>query len=316
MSGRIDSGRVLARGFFDGVHLGHAALLKRTGERALELGLESAVITFDTHPDKLIRGEALPLICSAATRASLIREGFGIGKIVFFPFNQETMRMSWLDFIRMMRVEMEAAHFVVGYDFRFGWRGEGSAEKLSAYCAENALGCDVVPRIALNGVTVSSSLIRRFLQEGKVREAGRFLGHPHVLEGEVRHGYRLGSRLGVPTINMFIPEGVLTPRRGVYAAKVHVPGGSCIAVTNVGVRPTVGGGDTVSVESYILDYEGDLYGETLRLEFHEFLRPEEKFKDVEQLKLQIGQDIEATRAYFADNPSRSERFSVGETFHE
>jgi hypothetical protein len=148
----------------------------------------------------------VPLINSAPARAQLIREGFGIDSVIFLQFTEETMRIPWTDFIQALRTELGAVHFVVGHDFRFGWHGEGTAEKLTAYCAENGLGCDVISQITLDGVPISSSYIRQLLLDGRIREANRFLGHPHVLIDVVRYGYRLGSRLGAPTINMRFPK--------------------------------------------------------------------------------------------------------------
>ena len=152
----------------------------------------------------------------------------------------------------------------------------------------------------LDGITVSSTYIRSLLRQGDVETAARFLGHPHTLTDSVRFGYRLGSKLGTPTINMRFEEGVLAPAYGVYAARVTIEGESLrrCAVTNVGVRPTVSGEGTVSVESYILDYDGNLYGRRVRLEFMRFMRPERRFENVDALKEQIFRDREETRRYF------------------
>jgi len=297
MTFSADTRRVLALGFFDGVHLGHAALLKKTSERAAEIHAEPAVMTFDKHPDTLLRGEPVPLINSAPARAELIREGFGIDSVIFLQFNKETMRIPWRSFLDSLRRELGAVHFVVGRDFRFGYRGEGTSEILKEYCEENGLGCDVIEQVKLDNIPVSSSHIRTLLSEGSIAEANRFLGHPHVLIDVVRHGYRLGSQLGTPTINMRFPEGVLVLRRGVYATRVKLPDGERMAVTNVGVRPTVGGED-LTVESYILDYSGNLYGKLVRLEFHAYLRPERQFGDIGELKEQIDKDVQSARAFF------------------
>ena len=151
---------------------------------------------------------------------------------------------------------MRACHYVVGYDFSFGWKGEGRPARLAAYCTEHGLGCDIISAVRIDGEVVSSTRIRALLTEGRIEEANRLLGHPHSLVDTVRSGFRLGHKLGSPTINMGFAPGVLVPRHGVYAAKVFLDDGTeRMAVTNVGVRPTVSGGDHVSVESYILDYE-------------------------------------------------------------
>lgn len=286
---------VLALGFFDGVHLGHAALLRRTAERARELSAEAAVMTFDTHPDTLVRGEAVPLITSAPDRAALIREGFGIDRVEFFRFTEETMRIPWQDFLGMISEKLQTVHFVVGYDFRFGWRGEGSAEKLRDYCREHGLGCDVIGKVTHSGITVSSTAIREMLKRGDMRTAAEFMGHPHILTDTVRHGQRLGRQLGRPTVNMQFAPGVLVPRLGVYAAHIHTEDGVFPAVTNIGVRPTVSQSGEITVESHILDYSGNLYGKTVRLDFLDFLRDEKRFSSPGELAEQIAQDTLTVR---------------------
>ena len=185
----------------------------------------------------------------------------------------------------------------------FGWRGEGTPEKLRAYCEERGVGCDVIEAVKLDGRIVSSTYIRTLIEQGEMEEAARFLGHPHSLADTVHSGYHLGSRLGAPTINMFFPDGVLVPRHGVYAARVFLENGeSYPAVTNIGVRPTVSEDKHVSVESHLLDYEGKLYGRQARVEFHAYLREETRFPDMESLSAQIRRDAEAARAWFAAHP--------------
>ena len=293
--------RVIALGFFDGIHIGHAALLRRTKERAAEIDATPSALSFDVHPDTLVFGKEVPLINSAAGRADLIRRIFGIESVIFIHFNEAVMRMPWQEFVQTLITEMDAAWVVVGHDFRFGWKGEGTAERLKAYCAEHGLGCDVIPAVTLDGRVVSSTYIRDLIAAGEMEQANRFLGHPHTLVDTVHYGYRLGTKMGTPTINMRFPDGVIVPRFGVYAAKVFLEDGSeHMAVTNVGVRPTVSGENRVSVESFILDYSGNLYDHKVRVEFHAFLRPEQRFDGIDALKAQILRDAEATRAYFAN----------------
>ena len=293
---------VLALGFFDGVHRGHAALLQRTVERARELGCEAAVMTFDTHPDTLVRGEPVPLINSAPDRARLIRELFGIDWVEFFRFTEETMRMPWEEFLTTIRAELGCVHFVVGYDFRFGWKGEGNTERLERYCRENGLGCDVIGQVQLQGVTVSSTYIRQLLSEGNMVRAREFMGHPHILTDVVRRGHRLGRHLGAPTVNMQFAPGVLVPLHGVYATRVRLPEGEFPAVTNIGVRPTVSREEAVTVESHILDYRGNLYGRHLVLEFFDYLRPERRFDTLDELSAQIALDGERARQILEERP--------------
>ena len=293
--------RVIALGFFDGVHIGHAALLEKTKQRAEELGAMPSVLSFDVHPDTLVFHKEVPLINSAIGREEIIRRCFGIQNVVFIHFNQHVMRMPWQEFLRSLVEELQVCHIVVGHDFCFGYRGEGTAERLKSYCAENGLGCDVIPPVLLDGQIVSSTHIRELIRSGQIEEANRWLGHPHTLSDTVHSGYHLGRKLGSPTINMFFPDGVLVPRHGVYAAKVFLENGqSYIAVTNVGVRPTVSEENRVSVESHLLDYSGNLYGRQARLEFYSFMRDEIKFDSFEALSEQIRLDTENARAYFAE----------------
>ena len=294
--------RVIALGFFDGIHIGHAALLNRTLLRAVEIDAIPSALSFDIHPDTLVYGKPVPLINSAAGRADLIRRLFGIENVIFIHFNREVMQMPWQQFVQTLIREMDAAWFVVGHDFRFGWKGEGNAQRLNAYCEEHGIGCDVIPAVTLDGRVVSSTYIRELIESGNMERANEFLGHPHTLVDTVHYGYRLGTKMGTPTINMQFPDGVLVPRHGVYAAKAVLEDGSeHMAVTNVGVRPTVSGEDRVSVESFILDYSGNLYDRQVRIEFFAFLRPEKKFPSVEALKAQILRDAEETRRFFAEN---------------
>ncbi len=290
--------RVVALGFFDGVHIGHSALLEKTRKLALEKGVTPAVMTFDTHPDTMIRGGPVPLINSPEDRAMIIREIFSIQDVIFLHFDQETMHMDWEEFVLRLKTDLGAVHVVAGHDFHFGYKGLGNPVRLQQKCAELGMGCDIIPKVCFEGITISSTYIRSLLLEGDMERANLFLGHPHVLTDEVRVGYKLGRTLGAPTINMRFPENVLVPRHGVYAAMVRLPDGSShYAVTNVGVRPTVGGKDAVSVESYILDYSGNLYGQRIRLEFFKFLRPEKKFQDVATLQAQIHQDAADSAAF-------------------
>lgn len=294
-----DRKRVIALGFFDGIHMGHAALLERTVQRAREIGAVPSVLSFDIHPDTLVFGKEVPLINSAAGRADLIRRLFGIENVIFIHFDRRVMQMPWQEFVQTLIQEMDAAWVVVGHDFRFGWKGEGTAQRLKDYCAEFGLGCDIIPAVTLEGRIVSSTYIRELIEAGDMERANMFLGHPHTLVDTVHYGYRLGTKMGTPTINMRFPDGVLVPRHGVYAARAILDDGSeHMAVTNVGVRPTVSGEDRVSVESFILDYSGNLYDRQVRIEFFRFIRPEMKFPSVEALKAQILKDAETTRAFF------------------
>lgn len=289
---------VIALGFFDGVHLGHAGLLKCCRAVADRLGIQAAVMTFDLHPDTLVTGKPVPLINSRQDREDIFRRLFGMDRVVFYHFTEQTMHMPWQSFLDDYVIgELGAAHVVCGHDFHFGDRGAGNPERLKARCRELGIGCDVIDKITLDGITVSSTYIRQLIAAGDLEQANRFLGHPHLLSGQVVPGAKVGRTIGIPTANLHVPEGVLEPAHGVYATKVYVDGQAHLAVTNVGTRPTVHGSG-VTVEPWILDFSGELYGKTIRVEFYKYLRPEKKFESLEALRAEILQNAQQTRDYF------------------
>ena len=294
--------RVIALGFFDGVHLGHGALLRRAAEEAKKRGCESAVFTFDRPPKEVITGVPCPLINSPEDRAELVRRLYGIDEMIMVPFDDEMRTTPWDRFVTDILVgRYGAVHLVAGHDHHFGHRNQGSPELLKEKCAELGLGCDIIPAVTLNGVTVSSTHIRKLLEEGDVETARAFLGHPHVLTQTVGHGRQLGRTIGIPTANLVAPPHVLLPRRGVYAAKITLPDGRAFGgVTNVGVRPTVNNGQDVTVEPWILDFDGDLYGQAIRVEFFRRLRDERKFESLDALRSQIETDAVKTREAYPE----------------
>ena len=293
--------KVIALGFFDGVHLGHAALLRRTVEAAAQRGVTPAVFTFDRPPKEVVTGVPCPLINSAEDRRELVRRLYGIQEVIMVPFDREMMTTPWDKFVTDILVgRYHAVHLVAGHDHHFGHKNQGSPELLLEKCAELGLGCDIIPKVEVGGITVSSTYIRRLVELGQISRANRFLGHPHTLPGSVRHGRGIGSSRLYPTANLIIPPHVLVPSHGVYVTRATLPeGASYAAVTNVGTRPTVNNGTDITVEACLLDFEGDLYGKTLRLEFFEHLRDEVRFDSLDALKAQIAADAEATRRYFA-----------------
>ena len=290
--------QIFALGFFDGVHLGHQALLHKCVDMAREQEAKACAITFAKHPQSLFVKDPPKLINDQQSRILLMRQ-YGIGSVVTYPVTKEVMSMPWQTFLKEL-VEQGAAGFVCGTDFRFGNRGEGNAEKLESFCKERGLSCSIVSDQMLDGIRVSSSYIRNLLQDGQLEEAIRFLGHPHVMLGKVIGGRKLGRTIGIPTANMALPENVAELPHGVYACKATVDDREYLAVTNIGSRPTVGG-HHVTVEPWLLDFDGDLYGKHILLSFYSFLRPEKKFDSLEQLKAEIQKNADQVRKFF-ENP--------------
>ena len=290
----METKTVIALGFFDGVHIGHGELLKMAVRRAQEKNCRSAAFTFDRSPREFVTGQSVPLLTTSEQRAEIIRGQYGVQDVFVEPFDRNMMTMPWENFLSELLVgKYHAVHLVAGHDYRFGHKNEGDVEKLRAYCAAHGLGCDVIPRVELDGVTVSSSHIRSLLEEGDAARAAEFLGHFFSMEGTVRHGDGIGRKRLFPTANLIPEEHLLVPKRGVYATRAHLPGGETrVGVTNVGVRPTVSEKNSVTVETYLVDYEGDLYGKVLRLDFCDYLRPERRFSSTQELHDMIAHNAE------------------------
>ena len=292
--------RVIALGFFDGVHLGHGALLQTVRKKAEELGAVPAAFTFDKSPTAVITGQAVPLLSTVDDRILLMRKCYGIQEAVVAPFDA-MQRMDWADFVaRYLVGELGVVHVVAGHDFHFGYMGKGNPTRLRAKCAELGVGCDIIQKVEQDGITISSTYIRNLVAQGEMERAVEFLGHPHILTQQVGHGKGIGhSALGFPTVNLRIPDGVIVPAFGVYATQIWVDGQRRAAVTNVGVRPTVKDNDgRITVEGFILDFDGDLYGRQVRMEFHKRLRGERKFPSMEALAQEICRNAEQTREFF------------------
>ena len=287
--------RIFALGCFDGVHLGHQALLDECVRLARAMGVETAAITFESHPQSLFRPDTPPLLTTLQDRFRLLLR-YGIDHVYPLPVPAEVMGKPWRAFLLEL-MEYGAAGFVCGHDFRFGSRGEGNAALLRQFCRERKLPCVIVPEQNLDGVRISSSYIRKQIGEGDMATAVRFLGHGHTLTGTVVTGRKRGHKLGFPTANIELPEGVIVPRHGVYACRAYVGENSYMAVCNVGSRPTVQG-HQVRTETWLLDFSGDLYGQSVTLEFFWFLRPEQRFQSLDALKEAVLQDAENTRKFF------------------
>ena len=288
--------KIIALGFFDGVHLGHRALLNECRRMADELGCKAAAVTFESHPDALVFGNAPALLNTAQDRQLLLKAG-GMDEVIVLPFDRAMMTMPWQSFFRLLVGKYQAAGLVCGHDYRFGSRGAGTPEILQAACAREGIPCTVIPEQKLEEITVSSTYIRTLVEAGDMERAAQFLGHPHCFTGMVVPGRHLGRTIGVPTANLCLPKDLVQPKRGVYACQALVDGVRYAAVTNVGCRPTVNG-EYVTVEPWILDFEGDLYGRAITLEFYKFLRPERKFDSLEALRSEIRKNAEQTREFF------------------
>ena len=293
--------RVAALGFFDGVHLGHAALLCRVLSISEKTGLTPSVITFDIHPQSQITSENIKLINSLEDKLGLIERNFGmsgLNDVICMEFTEEIASMPWDEFIDRLVTEYDVRHFVVGSNFRFGRGAQGNSKLLEEKCLDSGLTCDIISDVAYDNIVCSSTYIRGLLQSGNIELANTFLGHKHVLTDVVRSGQHFGRTIDAPTINMHFADDVLVPAFGVYAVKVYIGDNKVYnGVTNIGVRPTVDDSGKVTAETHIFDWSETLYDSKVRLEFCKYLRPEKKFKSVDELKEQIKKDCLNAKNY-------------------
>jgi riboflavin kinase/FMN adenylyltransferase len=291
-------GRSIALGTFDGVHRGHREVIARALEQARRDGLRAMVVTFDPHPLEVLRPDRPPaLLTTIATKADLVGS-LGVDELLAVPFTPELSRRSAEWFCSEVLVAaLGARHVSVGANFRFGHGAEGDAALLSA---RPEFETAVVPLVELDGDPVSSSRIRDLVAAGDVAGAGRLLGAPYRLEGQVVAGDARGRRLDMRTANVAPVRGLVVPGAGIYAATAHLDSGEEVAAAvSIGVRPTFEQDGDMRVEAHLIGWEGDLYGATLRLAFLERLRDELKFDSAEELVRQMDEDVAQVRAIVA-----------------
>jgi len=285
----------VALGTFDGVHLGHRAILGTALRRAREVGVEAVACTFDPHPIEVLQPDRAPRpITPLDERLALIGET-GVDAVVVLAFTRALAAVEPEAFVKDVLLDrLHAREIVVGYNHRFGRGARGDARLLEDLAGRLGFRAHVVPPMTVDGVAVSSTEIRAALHRGDVRSAARGLGRPYAIAGRVTTGAGRGRTLGFPTANI-APDRPLLVARGVYRGGVTVDAGQHAAVVNVGVRPTFGE-DTLAVEAHLLDFAGDLYGREVRLDFLDRLRDEMRFPSVEELKAQVSRDIAAARS--------------------
>lgn len=324
----------IALGNFDGVHRGHQQVIRpilqnteasqsiavtppvvdsqgrmealrgsdlENGERPrCGRRIYGTVATFNPHPREFFSGKSWKLLTPYAEKIQQLSL-LGVEQLLLLPFDQELASLSPQDFVEKILVQqLQATHVSVGQDFHFGYRRSGTATDLQAIASSYGIEVSIVSLQMCQGERISSSLIRQALQDGDIRQANLRLGRPYTITGVVVKGQQLGRTIGFPTANLQLPSEKFLPRHGVYCVRVHSPSlpslaSSHAAVMNIGQRPTVNG-INVTVEVHLLDWSGDLYGETLTVSLEEFLRPEQKFASLDELKTQIQTDCEAARA--------------------
>lgn len=284
-------------GKFDGLHQGHRRLFEAI-QKEQKKGLSGVVFSFLTPPGIFLENKEIKLIYTEEEKRALL-EKIGMDVLVSYPFDRSSLSMEPEDFIRNILVEkLDAKVICVGSDFRFGHNRRGDAELLKKLSSVYGYQLQVFEKVEMEGSAVSSTRIREELSRGNMELAARLLGEPYSITGEVIHGRKLGRTIGMPTINLALSEEKLLPPNGVYASITEIDGTFYQGVTNIGVKPTVGAEKQRLAETYIFDYQGDLYGRVLRVSLYAYERPELKFASVEELKQQMEKDREFGKAYF------------------
>jgi riboflavin kinase/FMN adenylyltransferase len=291
-------------GFFDGVHLGHRFLIEHVMKEARSIGLSSIVITFDRHPREVLHQDYQPELLTTMPSKLQLLESTGVDQVVVLHFDEAMAQLSAKEFMsRVLRNQLNVRKLIIGYDNRFGHNRAETFDDYVRYGKELGMAVAQHSAFEINGIELSSSVVRAFLKDGEVELANRCLGYPYTIVGRVVDGFKEGRRMGYPTANLDISgSGQLVPANGVYAVRVGIGDSkeTLPAMTGIGVRPTFGGTER-TLETFIFDFHEDIYGQQLRLSFIKRIREERKFDNVTQLVNQLKEDERVIEKIFNSN---------------
>lgn len=280
---------VVTIGNFDGLHNGHQVLVNKAVNYAKENSMSSIVFTFENHPVNFFRSSTIKRIISNKEKTKRIKN-LNVDIMISIPFDEYMTKITAEDFVKEILVDrLGAKKIIVGYDFTFARNKEGNVKVLEILAKKYGFTVEIVKPVKINNVRVSSTYIRNLITQGNVAKVNAYLGYNYEIEGEVIHSRKIGRTIGFPTANINIDEETLVPRRGIYATKVYVNNSIYYGATNVGFNPTVNG-DKLSVETHILEFDQDIYGKIVKIEFLERIREEKKFNSLDELKSQLKKD--------------------------
>ena len=291
-------GSVVTIGTFDGVHIGHKAILKRVIDSAKKNDLDSAVLTFFPHPRMVVQKDSNIKLLNTLSEKKQLLEKTELDHLIIHPFTQVFSRLTAVEYVRDILVnQLNAKKIIIGYDHRFGRNRTANIEDLREFGNTYHFDVEEISAQELDDVAVSSTKIRNALTSGDILTANGFLGYNYVVSGTVVKGKAIGRTLDYPTANLKIEEDYkLIPEKGIYITKAFFGGKTVYGMTSIGTNPTVGGIDR-TIETFFLDFSGDLYGKEIRLEFLQHIRNEKNFENIEKLKAAIKRDEEFTRTY-------------------
>lgn len=291
---QVEEPTAVTLGKFDGLHRGHDLLMQTVLEYSSKYDLASVAFTFDIPPRNKVE-EIVANVLTTNDEKQYIFEKRGIDYLIECPFTTEVMSMEPKDFIAWISNALHVKYVVVGDDFRFGHKRAGDYHTLQQYETEYGYKTIVIDKLKDSNRDISSTYVREKIADGNIKKANELLGYKYFIKSEILHGRKLGRTLGIPTINMILPENKLLPPNGVYVTEVLVDGKTYMGVTNIGYKPTVSDSKVVGVETYIDNFDQDVYGEKIVVSFIQFIRPEQKFDSIEELKAQMQSDIEVSR---------------------
>lgn len=282
---------VVTIGNFDGVHKGHQVLIKKTVKFANENNLKSIVFTFENHPINYFKNKKIKNIITNSEKISKIKK-LGVDILIMIPFDSYMTKISPLEFIKEILIDkLDAKKIIVGHDFTFARRKEGNTKILKEMSFKYRFDLEIVNSIDINDIRVSSTHIRELVDNGDVDKVNKYLGYNFLIKGKIIKGKQLGRTIGFPTANIKINDDLLIPKKGVYVTSVYIDDNIYYGATNIGYNPTVKG-ESLSIETNILEFSEDIYGKIIKLEFLERMRDEKKFNSIDELKLQLKKDTD------------------------
>ena len=294
---------IVTIGTFDGIHIGHQKILKDLIKTAKKEGKKSVLLTFFPHPRMVLQKDNKILLLNTIEEKSGLLEKMGLDYLIIHPFSKEFSRLTALDFVRDILVNtLNTSRLIIGYDHHFGKNREGNIHQLKEYSLLYDFKVEEIPAQDIDDVSVSSTKIRTALKEGNLKTANNYLGYHYMINGTVVSGKKLGGTIGFPTANLEIKEPYkLIPKTGVYIIKTHINTVLYTGIMNIGFNPTVLGKHQ-TIEAHLFDFNEDLYGKEIMIEFIYFLREEHKFKSVKELVVQLNIDKENAISYLSNNP--------------
>ncbi len=288
---------VLALGMFDGVHMGHKELFKETVRLSEKYNASPTMMTFVNHPFEIVSPKNIPQLLTTSREKAMLAADCGIKQVLLVWFDDQFAELSPEDFISDYILRFNVKAVVCGFNYKFGYKAKGDADHLKKRLEKENIEVSVIDPLKIDDIAISSTNVRSLIEDGQMEEANALLSHPYIISGIVRHGFERGRELGFPTANIQTESNKCLPPDGVYVSKTYVGSKDYVSVTNIGTNPTFGN-DMRTIETYIVDFKDDIYGEYITVEIHDRIREEAEFSGEGELREAILSDIEEATKYF------------------